>query len=185
MPLQAFEGGFRCTPWENSALFSPPPAHPPTPRLQPPSPAQAQTQFQTHQVATPRSSGSEEPDRSREEERRLRRMISNRESARRSRMRKQRHLKDLRAQVDQLKSQNRELVDQLAAVTGHCLLFCRDNDRLRSEAAALRRRLVLFRCLQRLPPPPPGPPGFPPPSAGTQALAVYGVGFIPETELIA
>ncbi|KAJ8439728.1 LOW QUALITY PROTEIN: hypothetical protein Cgig2_009552 [Carnegiea gigantea] len=47
------------------------------------------------------------------DERKRRRMISNRESARRSRMRKQRHLENLRNQMNRLKTQNREWVNRL------------------------------------------------------------------------
>lgn len=96
-----------------------------------------------------------------EERRRLRRMISNRESARRSRARKQRHLEELRAQAGLLRSGNRELIDQLGGLARRCLLLRRDNDRLRAEASALCRRLVelgrtvALHQLHRLAAPPP------------------------------
>ncbi|PKA66503.1 Ocs element-binding factor 1 [Apostasia shenzhenica] len=86
-----------------------------------------------------------------EEQRRIRRMISNRESARRSRMRKQRHLEDLRGQLNQLRSENRELSNQLEAVAHYCGLFRRDNYRLRSESAVLMSRLTEIRRALLLP----------------------------------
>nr|XP_010936180.1 basic leucine zipper 4 [Elaeis guineensis] len=103
--------------------------------------------------------GRDEPDRppSLDEERRRRRMISNRESARRSRMRKQRYLEELRAEVNRLRSENRALENRLATMVHCCLLFRRDNDRLQSVSAALNRRiselrrvLLLRRQLHRL-----------------------------------
>ncbi|CAA6675190.1 unnamed protein product [Spirodela intermedia] len=68
-------------------------------------------------------------------------MISNRESARRSRMRKQRHLDELQFQVSGLRSVNRRLIDQLnraIADRDHTLL---ENSRLRGEVSGLQRRL--------------------------------------------
>lgn len=91
--------------------------------------------------------GPDEPYRppSLDEERRRRRMISNRESARRSRMRKQRYLEELRAEVNRLRSENRALENRFGALVHCCLLFRRDNDRLQSESAALNRRLSRLR----------------------------------------
>ncbi|KAG0488899.1 hypothetical protein HPP92_007710 [Vanilla planifolia] len=100
--------------------------------------------------------GRDEPALTLEEERRLRRMISNRESARRSRMRKQRHLEEMRSQVNRLMSENRILSNRIMTVTKYCLLFRQDNDRFRLESAILRsrleqiRRAVLLRQLHRL-----------------------------------
>ncbi|KAL6012907.1 hypothetical protein ACLOJK_003396 [Asimina triloba] len=90
------------------------------------------------------------------DERKQRRMISNRESARRSRMRKQRHLEDLRSEVSRLRSANRDTSSRLAAVVHHCDLVRHENDRLRAEYAVLRQRLsdirrfLFFRQLQHL-----------------------------------
>ncbi|XP_020591163.1 bZIP transcription factor 2-like [Phalaenopsis equestris] len=96
------------------------------------------------------------PAKTPEEERRLRRMISNRLSARRSRMRKQRHLEDLRTHLNRLKSENRDLSNRLGAVVHYSLLLRGENDRLLSEAVALYNRLtefehvIRFRQFQRL-----------------------------------
>ncbi|XP_059624032.1 bZIP transcription factor RISBZ4-like [Cornus florida] len=89
-------------------------------------------------------SGSDDPSRVDSvvvDERKRRRMISNRESARRSRMRKQKHLENLRTQVNRLRIGNRELTNRFRLVTQHCHLVGRDNDRLRSESEVLRRKL--------------------------------------------
>ncbi|KAL3525576.1 hypothetical protein ACH5RR_013948 [Cinchona calisaya] len=89
------------------------------------------------------------------DERKRRRMLSNRESARRSRVRKQKHLENLRNQVNRLRIGNRELMNRLRFVTHHCQLANTENDRLRSESAMLRQRLwdirqvLLVRQLQQ------------------------------------
>jgi len=100
------------------------------------------------------NSGSDEPDRNMDnsspgsdetdqvlDERKRRRMISNRESARRSRMRKKKHLENLRNQVNRLRIGNRELENRLRLVTHHGQLVRRENDRFVSESAMLRQRL--------------------------------------------
>ncbi|KAJ8773304.1 hypothetical protein K2173_028481 [Erythroxylum novogranatense] len=97
------------------------------------SPARSQTQ----------TSGSEGSTRTvySVDERKRRRMISNRESARRSRSRKQRHLENLTEQVNRLKEQNRDLKNWLATVQNHRYLLRRENYRLRSESIVLGARL--------------------------------------------
>ncbi|CAA7393791.1 unnamed protein product [Spirodela intermedia] len=123
------------------------------------------------------------------EERRRRRMISNRESARRSRARKQWLMEGLRKQTDWLSSENRELASRLAAVVGHCLALRHDNHRLLSETAALRsrlsdvRRLLVLRQPQRLA----GAAAGAACGGDPQSLvpAAFAGGFMPETELTA
>ncbi|CAL9102283.1 unnamed protein product [Musa textilis] len=77
-----------------------------------------------------------------DEQRRLRRKISNRESARRCRIRRQRHLEGLRAESARLRSQNRDLASRVGALAHRCMLVSRANHRLRAQSAALSRRLI-------------------------------------------
>ncbi|KAF5749688.1 hypothetical protein HS088_TW03G00013 [Tripterygium wilfordii] len=131
-PFPSFENGF--TPWDCSDFFS------------------SVDQLSPKPVGS--SSGSEEPNRTvnsddsnREDlslkidERKRRRMISNRESARRSRMRKQKHLENLRNQVNRLKMENRELTNRLRFVLHHVQRIRMDNDRLITEHSILRQKL--------------------------------------------
>ncbi|CAN6298286.1 unnamed protein product [Urochloa humidicola] len=76
------------------------------------------------------------------DERRLRRRISNRESARRSRARKQRRLDELRASAADLERRRRELAARAQAARGHLALVRLANAGLRAETAALSRRLA-------------------------------------------
>ncbi|KAG7020617.1 Basic leucine zipper 4, partial [Cucurbita argyrosperma subsp. argyrosperma] len=73
--------------------------------------------------------------------RKLRRMLSNRESARRSRWRKKRHLEDLNNEVNRLMTQNRDLKDRLARVLNRRHVVLRQNDCLWMESVGLRSRL--------------------------------------------
>ncbi|EEF52245.1 basic leucine zipper 4 [Ricinus communis] len=75
------------------------------------------------------------------DERKRRRMVSNRESARRSRWRKKRHLEDLTVRLNQLEFQNRDLKSQLGSVLEHCRVLWRENDRLTTEYLSLQTRL--------------------------------------------
>lgn len=75
------------------------------------------------------------------DERKRRRMISNRESARRSRMRKQKHLENLRNQVNRHKTGNRELMNRLRYISQHGQILRQENERLRLESIVLRRKL--------------------------------------------
>lgn len=89
------------------------------------------------------SSGSQGSNRAvySSEERKLRRMQSNRESARRSRCRKKTHLENLTAQVNRLRLENRDLKNRLVFTMHQHLLLSIQNDQLRSEFLALRATL--------------------------------------------
>lgn len=147
-----FSGGF--TPWDCHDLFS-------DDDLKPTNPKPVSS-----------SSGSDEPDRNHEkrkpnpdepnnrvmDERKRRRMISNRESARRSRMRKQRHLENLRNQLNKCRIENRELNNRLQFILNHCNRIRTENEWLRSERTLLRQKMsnytqiLVFQQLQPFPP---------------------------------
>ncbi|KAK4430132.1 Basic leucine zipper 43 [Sesamum alatum] len=76
------------------------------------------------------------------DERKQRRMISNRESARRSRMRKQKHLDELWSQVVRLRTENHSLIDKLNHVSESHDRVVQENARLKEEASGLRQMLT-------------------------------------------
>ncbi|KAL3844686.1 hypothetical protein ACJIZ3_002089 [Penstemon smallii] len=104
---------------------------------------------------SPVSSNSGSDRNSGSDERKRKRMISNRESARRSRMRKQKHIENMRDQLNQLEVSNRELTNRLRLVVDQNQLYRRENGFLQSEAVMLRERLwdirqvLLVRQLQQ------------------------------------
>ncbi|KAG9143601.1 hypothetical protein Leryth_019191 [Lithospermum erythrorhizon] len=75
------------------------------------------------------------------DERRQRRMISNRESARRSRMRKQRHLDELWAQVMRLRTENNNLMEKFNQVSESHDKVVQENKKFKEEISDLRRML--------------------------------------------
>ncbi|KAL5582046.1 hypothetical protein UlMin_014488 [Ulmus minor] len=75
-------------------------------------------------------------------ERKQRRMISNRESARRSRMRKQKHLDELWSQVVWLRNENHQLIDKLNHVSECHDRVVQENSQLKEEASELRQMLT-------------------------------------------
>ncbi|KAF8392267.1 hypothetical protein HHK36_022609 [Tetracentron sinense] len=75
------------------------------------------------------------------DDRKKRRMVSNRESARRSRMKKQNHVGDLINQVSQLQKENTEIMQNVNATTQHCLEVSSENDILRAQMMELADRL--------------------------------------------
>ncbi|CAA7027848.1 unnamed protein product [Microthlaspi erraticum] len=89
------------------------------------------------------------------DDRKRKRMESNRESAKRSRMRKQRHIENLRNEVNRLGLENRELGNRLRTLLYHIEQISTDNSRLLSEQEILRRRfsemrqILMLRELQR------------------------------------
>ncbi|XP_024007355.1 basic leucine zipper 9 isoform X2 [Eutrema salsugineum] len=74
---------------------------------------------------------------------RIRRMYSNRESARRSRRRKQEHLADLESQVDSLKGENSTLYKQLIDAAQQFRSAGTNNRVLKSDVEALRAKVKL------------------------------------------
>ncbi|XVF61397.1 hypothetical protein PTKIN_Ptkin08bG0126200 [Pterospermum kingtungense] len=147
-PFPAFESGF--TPWDDcSELFSN------TPSIGPATSGSGSDELPQNQTNS--NSYLDEPNKpvSIIDERKRKRMISNRESARRSRMRKQKHLENLRSQVNRLKIENRELTNRLRLVLSHCHGVRTDNDRLQAEHSMLRqklwdiRQILLFKQLQQ------------------------------------
>ncbi|OIV94679.1 hypothetical protein TanjilG_25903 [Lupinus angustifolius] len=75
------------------------------------------------------------------EERKRRRMISNRESARRSRMRKQRHIENLRNQLNLFRVENRDLNTRLQFLLNHYNCVQTENNWLRSHRTLLCQKL--------------------------------------------
>lgn len=76
------------------------------------------------------------------EDRKRRRMESNRESARRSRLRKKRHVENLSGQVNRLRFENRELNNRFGLLAQQIHVVRSENERLRSECIALVQRLL-------------------------------------------
>lgn len=75
------------------------------------------------------------------DERKKRRLASNRESARRSRVRKQRRLDELSLQVAELLGTNHKLLVELNHVIAKHAAMAHENAKLRKEVAGLKKRL--------------------------------------------
>ncbi|KAG6493620.1 bZIP transcription factor 44-like [Zingiber officinale] len=71
----------------------------------------------------------------------LKRKISNRESARRSRMRKQRQLCELTEEVSRLRSEKSQLISSLGVAKQLCAAVETENSVLRAQVMELGRRL--------------------------------------------
>ncbi|MFS7947913.1 putative transcription factor bZIP family [Helianthus anomalus] len=80
-------------------------------------------------------------------ERKRRRMISNRESARRSRMRKQKHLDELWSLVVWLRSENQQLVDKLNSFSETHNKVVQENTQLKEEVTGLRQMVTDYPTL--------------------------------------
>ncbi|XP_050233823.1 bZIP transcription factor 44-like [Mercurialis annua] len=87
------------------------------------------------------NSGSEGDLQAVMDQRKRKRMISNRESARRSRMRKQKHLDDLMTQVSQLRKENQQIITSINITSQHFLNVESDNSILRAQVGELSHRL--------------------------------------------
>ncbi|KAJ6684464.1 BASIC LEUCINE ZIPPER 43-RELATED [Salix viminalis] len=75
-------------------------------------------------------------------DRKQRRMVSNRESARRSRMRKQKHLDELWSQVVWFRNENQQILDKLNHVTECHDRVVQENVQLKEETSELRQMLT-------------------------------------------
>ena len=75
------------------------------------------------------------------DQRKRKRMQSNRESARRSRMRKQKHLDDLMGQVTQLSKDNNQILTSIKITTQHFMNVEAENSILRAQVVELSQRL--------------------------------------------
>lgn len=89
------------------------------------------------------STTADEKEASLINERKRRRMISNRESARRSRIRKQRQLDELWSQVVWLRNENCQLVDRLNDASENQNRLAEENAQLKEEVSELRQMLLL------------------------------------------
>ncbi|KAJ6353245.1 hypothetical protein OIU76_002289 [Salix suchowensis] len=73
--------------------------------------------------------------------RKRKRMLSNRESARRSRMKKQKHLDDLMGQLGQLRKGNSEILTRMDFISQLYMNIEAENSVLRAQKAELSHRL--------------------------------------------
>ncbi|CAM8945672.1 unnamed protein product [Rhodiola kirilowii] len=107
--------------------------------------------------------------------RKRKRMQSNRESARRSRMRKQKHLDDLMTEVNQIRKENHQIMSSLSITNQQYLNVEAENSILRAQMCELSQRLQslnqIIHCINTTPPPPPPPP----PTAATATSFDIGV----------
>ncbi|XP_071693387.1 bZIP transcription factor 11-like [Rutidosis leptorrhynchoides] len=74
-------------------------------------------------------------------QRKRKRMLSNRESAKRSRMRKQKHLDDLTAEINQLKINKNEIATTMKLTTQQFVQVEAENSVLRAQICELSQRL--------------------------------------------
>ncbi|GKV41570.1 hypothetical protein SLEP1_g49079 [Rubroshorea leprosula] len=88
-----------------------------------------------------RSSSSEEDLQQIMDQRKRKRMQSNRESARRSRMRKQKHLDDLTAQVSELTRENNQILTSMNITSQLYMNLEAENSVLKVQMAELNTRL--------------------------------------------
>ncbi|GMI82718.1 hypothetical protein HRI_001941100 [Hibiscus trionum] len=87
------------------------------------------------------------------DERKKRRMVSNRESAKRSRWRKKMHLENITDEVNHLSIENQQLKNRVNWVVNQYHIVWRENEELRSESVALWAKLAdLYRTLATMQP---------------------------------
>ncbi|GKD35464.1 bZIP transcription factor 11-like protein [Tanacetum coccineum] len=90
------------------------------------------------QIQVAGNSGSEE---GLIDQRKRKRMESNRESARRSRMRKQKHLDDLTGQINQIKKDNNQIMTTINVTTQQFVQVEAENSVLNAQMGELSQRL--------------------------------------------
>ncbi|KAL3829333.1 hypothetical protein ACJIZ3_018135 [Penstemon smallii] len=78
------------------------------------------------------------------DEKKRKRMISNRESARRSRMKREQHVKDLNEQVTYFRSKSSEMVRKIDAIEQRYVAMESENMNLRMHEEQLKKRLELM-----------------------------------------
>ncbi|KAK9054149.1 hypothetical protein SSX86_025226 [Deinandra increscens subsp. villosa] len=88
--------------------------------------------------------------RSNDEISKNKRVISNRESARRSRIRKQTHLEDVKSKITRYKMVNHELMNRLRSVNRNGQIFGQENQRLEVELVMLQEKLYNLHNLLEL-----------------------------------
>ncbi|GMJ09224.1 basic region/leucine zipper motif 53 [Hibiscus trionum] len=89
----------------------------------------------------PASSSDSDPRFANIDERKRKRMLSNRESARRSRMRKQKQLEDLVEEVSALQKGNTQILENISVATQRYIEMQSANNVLRAQAMELTDRL--------------------------------------------
>ncbi|KAB2056655.1 hypothetical protein ERO13_A11G110000v2 [Gossypium hirsutum] len=87
------------------------------------------------------SSSDSDPQYANIDERKRKRMLSNRESARRSRMRKQKRLQDLVQEVNALQKDNSQISEKIGVATQYYIEMQSANNVLRAQAMELTERL--------------------------------------------
>ncbi|XP_062097942.1 bZIP transcription factor 11-like [Humulus lupulus] len=96
----------------------------------------------TQLIMVQNNSGSEEDLKVlMDHERKRKRMQSNRESARRSRQRKQQHLDELMGQVANLRKENNQILTSISITTQHLMSVEAENSVLRAQMEELGQRL--------------------------------------------
>ncbi|KAJ8900409.1 hypothetical protein K2173_025186 [Erythroxylum novogranatense] len=102
------------------------------------------------QKQTASSSSDSDPRYANVDERKRKRMISNRESARRSRARKQKLMEDFMKEADQLKSENNHLEEIINTRSQYYVQVESDNNVLRAQAMELTERLASLNSVLHL-----------------------------------
>ncbi|KAJ0625356.1 bZIP transcription factor 53 isoform X1 [Helianthus annuus] len=78
------------------------------------------------------------------DEKKMKKLMSNRESARRSRKKKQQQLDELRVQINQLKDENKVMMRKIDGVTGAFVAVNSENNVMRAQLTDLADRLRLL-----------------------------------------